>query len=102
MAILSKKIEEVDMRQLKINQRFSSEPFPSAAGTGAMKVRDEQGSYWKFQYKVNPRGERVLSGGHWVQFLQNNGVQVGDTVAIDKNDLWCTAADYKIEVIRRS
>ncbi|XVE48613.1 hypothetical protein DITRI_Ditri01bG0015400 [Diplodiscus trichospermus] len=86
MAILSKKREEVDMRELKINQRFSSEPFPSAAGTGVMKVRDQNGSPWTFQYTVNSRGERILSGGNWLHFLQSNSVQVGDTVVIDRND----------------
>ncbi|XVE48615.1 hypothetical protein DITRI_Ditri01bG0015600 [Diplodiscus trichospermus] len=100
MAILSKALKKEDMKKLIIPQSFCSEHFPSTAGAGAMKVRDEQGSLWKFQYKVNSRGELVLSGGHWEQFIQNNGVQIGDTVAIDKNDSWSTAAHYKIEVIR--
>ncbi|XVE48612.1 hypothetical protein DITRI_Ditri01bG0015300 [Diplodiscus trichospermus] len=99
MAILSKTLDGDDMKQLTITQAFSTEPLPSAAA-GAMKVKDEQGFLYTFQYKVKSRNKRVLSGHHWVQFLENNGIRVGDRIAIHNNDSWCSAADYKIEVLR--
>ncbi|EOX97178.1 Uncharacterized protein TCM_006270 [Theobroma cacao] len=101
MAIVSKMIVEGDMKQLTITKNFDGEPFPSAAHGGKMRVRDEPGALWTFKYKVKSTNERVLSG-HWMQFVQNNSVRVGDTVAIDKNDGWSSeAAEYKVEVIRR-
>ncbi|EOX97182.1 Uncharacterized protein TCM_006276 [Theobroma cacao] len=101
MAIVSKMIDEGDKKQLTITENFDGEPFPFAAHGGKMRVRDEQGTLWRFTYKVKLTNERVLSGP-WEQFLENNSVRVGDTVAIDNNDRWSSgAAEYKIEVISR-
>ena len=101
MTILSKILDRDDMKQLTITETFNTDPFRSAERGGAMKVKDEQGSLWMFKYKVKSRNKRVLSGHHWVQFLQNNGVQVGNRVTIHYNDGWCCSeADYKIEVIK--
>ncbi|XVF45855.1 hypothetical protein PTKIN_Ptkin02bG0240700 [Pterospermum kingtungense] len=100
MAILSKTLAGADINQLTITDAFSKEPFPSAKTGGAMKVRDEQGLVWNFEYRVKSRNKRILSGSNWLQFIANNGVRVGDQVVIDYNDGWCPEADYKIEVIR--
>ncbi|EOX97174.1 Uncharacterized protein TCM_006265 [Theobroma cacao] len=99
MAIFEKTIDGDDINQLTITKKFDAEPFPSAAGGGAMTVKDEQGSLWTFKYKVKSRNKRVLSG-HWVHFVRNNRVRVGDRVAISNNDGWSSEAEYKIEVIR--
>ena len=101
MAILSKTLDRDDMNQnqLTITETFNTEPFPSAENDRVLKVKDEQGSFWKFNYKVKSRNRRVLYGHDWVQFVRYNGVQVGNKVAIDRNDAWCSEAAYKIEVI---
>ncbi|EOX97181.1 Uncharacterized protein TCM_006275 [Theobroma cacao] len=99
MAIFEKTIDGDDINQLTITDRFNAEPFPSAASGGAMTVKDEQGLLWTFKYKVKSRNKRVLSG-HWVHFVRNNRVRVGDRVAISNNDGWSSEAEYKIEVLR--
>ncbi|XVE94123.1 hypothetical protein REPUB_Repub01dG0254200 [Reevesia pubescens] len=101
MAICSKTIVEADKKKLTITQTFNTEPFPFATGNGVMKIRDEQGLLWRFEYTVKSKNKRVLSGCQWVQFVQNYGVQDGDMVAIGYIDGWCSEADYKIEVTKR-
>ncbi|XWS67501.1 hypothetical protein CRYUN_Cryun04dG0011900 [Craigia yunnanensis] len=101
MALLSKILDGADMKQLTITETLNPEPFPSGVSGGALKVKDEQGSLWMFNYRVRSGNKRVLSGHHWLQFLRNNGVQVGNRVSIHRNDDWCSAAEYKIEVIKK-
>ena len=99
MALLSKTLDGADMnQQLTITETFNNEPFPSAVN-GVLKVKDEQGSVWNFNYKVRSKNRRFFSG-QWEQFRLNNCVQVGNRVAIDRNDAWCSEKAYKIEVIR--
>ncbi|XWS62452.1 hypothetical protein CRYUN_Cryun06bG0012100 [Craigia yunnanensis] len=99
MAILSKILEEDDMNHLTITDTFITEPF-AYVKCGKIKVKDEQGSIWMFEYKIKSRNKRVFSGRHWNQFLENNRVRVGHKVDIDYKEPWCAQADYKIEVIK--
>ena len=99
MAILSKILEEDDMNHLTITGTFSTEPF-TYVESGKIKVKDEQGFIWRFEYKIKLRNKRVFSGRDWHQFLKSNHVGVGHRVEIDYNDSWCAQANYKIEVIK--
>ncbi|KAL4342590.1 hypothetical protein GQ457_08G007080 [Hibiscus cannabinus] len=100
MALLSKKVQRDDSQQLTVTEKMSREPFPYAEGKG-LRVKDEQGYEWRFEYKVKSRNKRILSGSHWVQFFGYNNVQIDDTVAIRHMEGSGPQALFMIEVIRK-
>nr|KJB32832.1 hypothetical protein B456_005G264300 [Gossypium raimondii] len=99
MALLQKTVEEPDLLKLTVTEAYDTEPFPNAASSGSLTVIDERGLPCTFYYRVSRRG-RVLSGSRWQDFIRRNGVRVGDTVSIERNDGHAYPAPYKIEIIR--
>ncbi|OMO75236.1 hypothetical protein CCACVL1_16269 [Corchorus capsularis] len=96
MALCSKIIEHDDTgRYLTINQIYT-EPFPSAAASGKLRVEDNNGIVWILSYRVKSGGTRVFSGD-WPRFVQNYKVKAGNTIVIGMNGTGST--DHKIEVM---
>ncbi|OMO75235.1 hypothetical protein CCACVL1_16268 [Corchorus capsularis] len=90
---IRKKIEEGDSKKLTIGGTFSS-----GKQRGKMKVEDDRGGIWTFDYKVS--NNTMVISGDWCKFFQSYGLQVGNRIAIDDNyEYRKSVAEYKIEVI---
>ncbi|OMO74223.1 hypothetical protein CCACVL1_16901 [Corchorus capsularis] len=102
MSIFTKVLTETDVNRKLSFPENCVIPALQAFKAEVLLVKDDTGTLWRFvcaiRYGVSPKPV-IISG--WIQFVQNKGLQEGDTVYFYREDDVISGAHYKIEVRRK-